>query len=120
MVYGASKEGLVSLAKSLRAMGATVLAVFPGPMRTKMAWDSSPSNDEERVLSRMDPDDAAAEILKHVEQRDVAAVVASPGIVAFSRKAVHDPAWAEALMTNWQLKPLIAKQEQDRPGSSGF
>jgi len=101
-------------------MGATVLAVFPGPMRTKMAWDSSPSNDEERVLSRMDPDDAAAEILKHVEQRDVAAVVASPGIVGFSRKAVHDPAWAEALMTNWQLKPLIAKQEQDRPGSSGF
>lgn len=70
-VYGASKDGLASYARSLGAGlaldGINVLTVFPGPTRTAHARRYSPDNLREE--KRMSPDELAARILNAVDRR---------------------------------------------------
>ena len=112
-VYGATKEGLASYARALRVLGGgkvPVLVVYPGPMRTQMAWDSAPSNDDERVAGRLPPGDAAAEIVRlALEGRTAEAVVAGPAIAAMAARAAREPRWGAVMMKAWQLAPTVAK-----------
>lgn len=67
--YAASKDGLVSLARSLGvAMGAgrKTLVVYPGPTRTPHARRYSPDNRHEH--RRMQPERVAKEILQALDQ----------------------------------------------------
>lgn len=70
-VYGASKDGLASFARSvgvgLRRDGINVLTVFPGPTRTAHARRYSPDNSREE--KRMTPADLADQIVAAVEKR---------------------------------------------------
>ena len=87
-----------------------VLVVYPGPMRTQMAWDSAPSNDDERVAGRLPPGDAAAEIVRlALEGRTAEAVVAGPAIAAMAARAAREPRWGAVMMKAWQLAPTVAK-----------
>ena len=70
-VYGASKDGLASYARSLAAalapQGIHVLVVYPGPTRTAHARRYSPDN--RREARRMPPEVLAAAIRRAMEQR---------------------------------------------------
>ena len=85
-----------------------------------MSWNASPNNDDDRVKSRMHPDEAAAAIMDLVARRTESAVVASPMIMQMARAAVTNPHRAASMMKVWQLDPLVAKQEEDEAGSSGI
>ena len=70
-VYGASKDGLASYARSLAVALApqniNVLVVYPGPTRTAHARRYSPDN--RREARRMPPEVLAAAIYRAVERR---------------------------------------------------
>jgi short-subunit dehydrogenase len=70
-VYGASKDGLASYARSLGAalapQGIHVLVVYPGPTRTAHARRYSPNNRREH--RRMAPEVLAAAIYRAIERR---------------------------------------------------
>lgn len=70
-VYGASKDGLASYARSLSAalapQGINVLVVYPGPTRTAHARRYSPDN--RRKGRRMAPEALAAAIYRAIERR---------------------------------------------------
>lgn len=69
-VYGASKDGIASFARSLRVALApqriNVLTVFPGPTRTAHARRYSPDNSREE--KRMAPEELAKRIVNAVEK----------------------------------------------------
>jgi short-subunit dehydrogenase len=77
-VYAASKEGLASYARSLRAApvmrGRHVLTVYPGPTRTAMAERCSPDNSEPLRARRMPPERLAGSIARAVESRQPALI----------------------------------------------
>ncbi len=69
-VYAATKDGLASYARSLRAAlwpDINVLTVFPGPTRTAHARRYSPDNNRE--AARMTPQDLADKIFSSYAQR---------------------------------------------------
>ncbi|MCB8967748.1 MAG: SDR family NAD(P)-dependent oxidoreductase [Ardenticatenaceae bacterium] len=69
-VYAASKDGVASFARSLRAAnegGAAALAVFPGPTRTIHARRYSPDNSREGA--RMPPAALATAVYQAVQKR---------------------------------------------------
>lgn len=109
-VYAATKDGLVSLAKSLRAAAHPadrhVLTVYPGPTRTDHAARYSPDNS--RAHRRMPPQVVAAAIKQAVEHRQETLI---PGLAnrltaAAARLA---PPLIESIMTRALFTPLAAR-----------
>jgi short-subunit dehydrogenase len=84
-VYAASKDGLVSYARSLAVAlapaGIHVLLVYPGPTRTAHARRYSPNNRHE--ARRMLPERVASSILTGISQRR-RTVIPGPGNRAFA------------------------------------
>lgn len=70
--YAATKDGIVSYARSLAVaiagQGMSVLTVFPGPTRTAHARRYSPDN--RREASRMSPEALADRIFRSVQRRE--------------------------------------------------
>ena len=87
-----------------------VLVAYPGPMRTQMAWDCAPDNNEERVAGRLPPANAASKIVQSaLKGNDAEVVVATPTVEAMVARARRDPRWGAGMMNVWQLGPTIAK-----------
>ncbi len=102
-VYAASKDGLVSYAKSLsvalRPRHISVLTVFPGPTRTEHARRHSPDNHREH--RRMPPEKLANLICRSIRRRRRILV---PG---FSNKLVHATAHFFPRFAERQIRKAI-------------
>ncbi len=83
-VYSATKDGIASYARSVRAamkgLSVNVLTVFPGPTRTAHARQHSPDNSREH--KRMAPEELADRILWAVERRKRSLVPGWPNRLA--------------------------------------
>jgi len=70
-VYAATKTGLASFAESMgaagRELGFTVTTIFPGPTRTRQAFENSPDNSREHL--RTDPHVLAKAIFRAMMAR---------------------------------------------------
>ncbi len=99
-VYAASKDGLASFSRSLRAglhERANVLTVYPGPTRTPHARRYSPDNSNEQ--KRMPPEDVAEAIVAGVR----------------ARSSVVVPGWGNRLACAFgSLAPRLAERAMKR------
>ncbi|MEM7392835.1 MAG: SDR family NAD(P)-dependent oxidoreductase [Verrucomicrobiota bacterium] len=107
-VYAATKDGLASYARSLRAAlhaELNVLTVFPGPTRTEHARRYSPDNSKES--NRMAPETLAEKIVQ--SQRAVRAVLVPGGGNKLCATLGH---WHPGLM-EWAMKKAILDKLPD-------
>lgn len=107
-VYAASKDGVASFARQLRAdLGRAhpVLTVYPGPTRTAHARRYSPDNSRE--ASRMPPEQAADAIF-HAAQRGQTSLIPGAGNKLFALIGTIVPAVTEQMLR----KTLLAKMSR--------
>lgn len=121
-VYGASKDGLTSYARSLRAAlwpELEVLTVFPGPTRTPHAERYSPDNS--RSERRMPPALLAERIVK-AAQSGQSRLVPSAGLQLAALLGRWLPSLTDSMMLRTLYEPLqeqAARQtERDLPKTS--
>lgn len=111
--YAASKDGLASYARSLRAAleprGGRVLTVYPGPTRTEHARRHGPPG--AREARRMAPEELAERVFRALERRSRVLV---PGTAnrAFAALGHALPALAERAMKRAILDRLGDRREE--------
>lgn len=107
-VYAASKDGLASLARSLRVASyipQTATTIYPGPVRTAHARRYSPDNHREG--RRMAPEELAEAIFRAVQHRDpILLPGVGPKLLAFIGRSM--PSLAE-----WLMKKTIFEKVGD-------
>lgn len=105
-VYAATKTALASYAESLAACGSangfSVTTIFPGPTRTRQAFENSPDNS--RQHKRMEPSNVAEKIVRAMMKRKRILIPGSANrlLAAFARRF---PSLADSLMRKALLKP---------------
>lgn len=115
-VYAATKDGLVSFARSLRAAFephiCNVLTVFPGPTRTDHAARYSPDN--RRAHRRMPPSDLAQRTWRAIVARRTV-LVPGPINATAAVAARLAPGLMTALMRRALFQPLLTRRPLDSP-----
>lgn len=113
-VYGASKDGLASYARSLAVALAAqkfhLLTVYPGPTRTEHARRYSPDNRREH--RRMSPEKLAHRIFQATEKRN-RTLIPGLGNQAFALFGRIFPRWAEQVMSRTLFAPLSTLHHND-------
>jgi short-subunit dehydrogenase len=110
-VYAATKDGLASFARSLRAGGAggrPVLTVFPGPVRTEHARRYSPDNSREH--RRLCPDALAVQMLGALSRGRATLV---PGLCnrIVARVGALVPAATEVLLARTLFSKMLGSSQ---------
>lgn len=105
-VYAATKDGIASYARSLRASigrNRHVLTVYPGPTRTEHARRYSPDNSRES--KRMAPEDLADRIYRSVMKRRKTLI---PG--AANKMAAKVGKWMPKLTERLMAKTMLGSE----------
>ncbi len=110
-VYAASKAGLASFSRSLRASGRRSLTVYPGPTRTEHARRHSPDNSRES--RRMSPNELADRIFTAALAEE-SELIPGGGNRAFALAGQLAPNWTRRMLARSLLKQ---RQPSDRTGA---
>lgn len=115
-VYAATKDGVASLATSLRAathpVERHILTVYPGPTRTDHAMRYSPDNSH--AHRRMPPQAVATAVKRAIDRRNETLI---PGLAnRFTALVAHlMPPLAESIMAHTLFVPLAALPAETDP-----
>jgi cyclic-di-GMP-binding biofilm dispersal mediator protein len=113
-VYAATKSGLASFAESLsvvgREYGFSTTTIFPGPTRTRQAFENSPDNSREH--RRTDPDVLAEAIVRAMMRRKPT-LIHGFGNRAAAELGLRFPRLTDSLMRRALLKPSSERREAE-------